>query len=81
MCELLKEQFEKNFNDEKHTEEVVINNAEENEIDLNQLFNDNDDAPFTAIEITSQDILYAIKGTKINSAPGPDSIPPIILHK
>ena len=80
MCELLKEQFEKNFNDEKHTEEVVINNAEENEIDLNQLFNDNDDAPFTAIEITSQDILNAIKGTKINSAPGPDSIPPIILH-
>ena len=79
MCEILKEQFEQNFNEEKHTEEVVINGAEENQIDLNELFT-NDDATFTNIEITSADILNAIKCTKINSAPGPDSIPPILLH-
>ena len=33
------------------------------------------------IDITDEDVLSAIKSTKINSAPGQDCLPPILLHK
>ena len=82
MCEMFKEQFEKNFNQQKSDEEVVLKDAKENEINLNDLFKDDDDeATFTSIQISEADVIEAIKSTKINSAAGPDSIPPIVLHK
>ena len=80
MCEILKEQFEQNFNTQKCHEEVVINDPKENEIELNELFNSSEDDSFTQLEVTRSDILSAIKATKINSAAGPDTIPPILLH-
>ena len=79
MCEIFKDQFEKNFNHTKNTEEVVLEDAKDNEINLNDLFKE-DGEIFTSIEITQSDVINAIKATKINSAPGPDSIPPILLH-
>ena len=81
MCEILKSQYEKAFNLKKSQIEVCIENAKEYEINLSDLFGENDDSPFTHIDITSEDILQAIKSTKINSAPGPDSVPAILLHK
>ena len=81
MCEILKEQFEQNFNHKRNSEEVVLNDPKENEIELNDLFTTDENDSFTSIEVTKQDILSAIKATKINSAPGPDSIPPVLLHK
>ena len=81
MCEILKQQFEQNFNLQKSSEEVVLNNPKENEIQLDDLFTTSEDDAFTQIEVTRADILSAIKATKINSAAGPDTIPPILLHK
>lgn len=81
MCEVLKSQYEKSFNDKKNDIEVCISNPQEYEINLSDLFPDHDESPFTYIDITNEDILQAIKSTKINSAPGPDSVPAILLHK
>ena len=79
MYEIFKNKFEENFNHCKNTE-VVLENPKDNEISLNDLFTE-DGETFTSIEITQSDVINAIKATKINSAPGPDSIPPILLHK
>ena len=49
-----------------------------NTININDLFSEND--PFTHIDVTKDDVISAIKATKINSAPGPDGVPPILLH-
>ena len=81
MCEILKCQYEKSFNSKKNNIEVTISDPQEYEINLNDLFKDNDDSTFTCIDINDEDILQAIKSTKINSAPGPDSVPAIVLHK
>ena len=59
---------------------MVIENPGTDEITLDDLFSDNN-APFSMINITNEDIITAVKATKINSAAGPDSIPPIVLHK
>lgn len=79
MCEILKTQFEKSFNKAKNDVEVVLDNPKENEISIDELFSD-PNACFTQINITDEDVVSAIKSTKINSAAGPDSIPPIVLH-
>ena len=81
MCEIIKSQYEKSFNTRKNDIEVCLETPGEYEINLSKLFNEGDDSPFTNIDITTEDILHAIKSTKINSAPGPDTIPPILLHK
>ena len=80
ICEILKNQFEESFSTKKNDIEVVISNPGTNEITLDELFKENS-APFSTIKITNEDIISAIKATKINSAAGPDSIPPIVLHK
>ena len=81
MCEVLKLQYEKNFNPKKNNIEVCVANPKDYEINLSDLFSENDDSPFTYIDITNEDILQAIKSTKINSAPGPDTVPAVLLHK
>ena len=80
ICEILKNQFEESFSTKKNHIEVVIENPGTDEITLDDLFSDNN-APFSMINITNEDIITAVKATKINSAAGPDSIPPIVLHK
>ena len=82
MCEVLKSQYEKSFTSKKNNIEVTLSNPQECEINLNDLFKDDDEeSTFTCIDINDEDILQAIKSTKINSAPGPDSVPAIVLHK
>lgn len=81
MCEIIKSQYEKSFNARKNDIEVCLESPSEYEINLSDLFTESDDSAFTNIDITSEDIMNAIKSTKINSAPGPDTIPPIFLHK
>ena len=80
MCEIINSEYDKNFNKNKHTTEVSLDNASsESTINISDLFSD--EAPFTEIEITEDDLINAIKSTKINSAPGSDGVPPILLHK
>ena len=59
----------------------MIDSPKETEITLDELFKEDPNDTFTHINITNEDVLNAIKSTKINSAAGPDSIPPIVLHK
>ena len=47
----------------------------EYEINLSELFSDGDGSPFTNIDPTSEDILHAIKSTKINATPGSEEKP------
>lgn len=80
MCEILKNQYEKSFNKKKSVPEVSLTNPTDNtNINLNDLFSD--EAPFTDIDIADEDIINSIKSTKINSAPGNDYLPPVVLHK
>ena len=80
MCEILKNQYEKSFNKKKSVPEVSLTNPTDNTTtNINDLFSD--EAPFMEIDISDEDILNAIKATKINSAPGQDCLPPIFLHK
>ena len=81
MCEILKEQYEKAFNNSKADTEIKVDHIvnDEKEIHINELFNE--DSEFKEIDITVTDVISAISETKINSAPGPDNFPPIILHK
>ena len=80
MCEVLKNQYEKSFSKKKHIPEVSLTApSDENTININDLFSG--EFPFTEIDISNQDVLSAIKATKINSAPGQDCLPPIFLHK
>ena len=53
--------------------------TENDTINISDLFNE--DSPFSEIDITNEDIINAIKSTKINSAPGQDCLPAILLHK
>ena len=79
MSEIIKEQYEKSFSKKKNHIEVSLSKPTSNTtININDLFSDND--PFTHIDITKEDVVSAIKATKINSAPGPDGVPPILLH-
>ena len=83
MCAILKTQYEKAFNKQHADMEIKIHQVNEidkdKEIHINDFFSD--DSPFHQIDITTTDILSAINETKINSAPGPDNFPPILLHK
>ena len=80
MCELLKQQYEKSFNKNKSDIEVSLNEPTSiDSINISDLFSE--DADFTEIDITTEDVINAIKSTKINSAPGQDCMPAILLHK
>ena len=80
MSEIIKQQYEKSFSKKKNSIEVSLTEPTSgNVININDLFSEND--PFTHIDITKEDIVSAIKATKINSAPGPDLVPPILFHK
>ena len=80
MCEILKKQYESSFNKNKSEVEVSLTDPTENDtINISDLFNE--DSPFSEIDITNEDIINAIKSTKINSAPGQDCLPAILLHK
>ena len=76
-------QYEKAFNKQHADMEIKIHQVnkidKDKEIHINDFFSD--DSPFHQIDITTTDILSAINETKINSAPGPDNFPPILLHK
>lgn len=79
MSEIIKEQYEKSFSKKKNHIEVSLSEpTSSNTININDLFSETD--PFTHIDITKEDVITAIKATKINSAPGPDGVPPILLH-
>ena len=79
MSEIIKEQYEKSFSKKKNQIEVSLSEpTTNNTININDLFSEND--PFTHIDVTKDDVISAIKATKINSAPGPDGVPPILLH-
>ena len=83
MCEILKTQYEKAFNKTHADMEIKIHQVNEidkdKEIHINEFFSD--ESPFNQIDITITDILSAVNETKLNSAPGPDNFPPILLHK
>ena len=80
MCEVLKNQYEKVFNKKDSVPKVSLINPTDNiTTNINDFFSE--EGPFTEIDICDEDILYAIKATKINSAPGQDCLPPILLHK
>ena len=81
MCDILKCQYEKAFNKSAAAREIKIDNVTDNEkeIHIDDFFSD--DSPFHQIDITTTDVISAINETKLNSAPGPDNFPPIILHK
>ena len=80
MCEILKQQYEKSFNKKKSIPEVSLTEpTDETIINISDLFSE--EAPFMEIDITDEDIINAIKATKVNSAPGQDCLPPILLHK
>lgn len=70
----------KSFNGKKSVPEVGLTKPTDDEnININDLFGD--EAPFTEIDIDNEDVVNAIKCTKINSAPGQDCLPPVFLHK
>ena len=81
MCAILKEQFEKAFNQSTCEKEVKIGDIvdDDKEIHINDFFNT--ESMFSEIDITTTDVISAISETKINSAPGPDNFSPVILHK
>ena len=80
MSEILKNQYEKSFNKKKSVPEVSLTRpTDNNTTNINDLFSD--EAQFTEIDIADEDIINAIKSTKINSAPGQDCLPSILLHK
>lgn len=79
-AEILKEQYEKVFNTQKADIELKIDyDDDETKIHIDNFFEDN--APFSDITISKDDVIKAIEETKINSAPGIDYVPPILLHK
>ena len=80
MSEIIKEQYEKSFSKKKnHVEVSLLEPTTNNTININDLFSEDD--PFTHIDITVEDVVSAVRSTKINSAPGPDGVPPILFHK
>lgn len=81
MSKILKEQYEKAFNNKSTKPEIKINSESNdvNEVNLEDFFSEKGN--FNDINIDIDDIISAIKETKINSAPGPDSFPPLLLHK
>ena len=80
MSEIIKEQYERSFSKKKnHIEVSLTEPTSRTTINIKDLFSEED--PFTHIDINKEDIVSAIKATRINSAPGPDGIPPVLLHK
>ena len=81
MCKILKEQYEKAFNNKCAIPEIKISPSPDNpnEVSVDDFFSE--DGDFNDINISIEDVISAIKETKINSAPGPDSFPPLLLHK
>ena len=78
---ILKQQYEKVFNTKKADIEITLNpTGNENQIPISDFFNENN-SPFSEIQISESDIKQAIEETKINSAPGLDGLPPVFLHK
>lgn len=79
--EILRKQYEKVFNDRKVDIEVkIVKDDDDSKIYIDDFF-DNTNAPFCDITVTEDDVRKAIEETRINSAPGIDSVPPILLHK
>lgn len=81
MCEILKSQYEKAFNQSPAEKEIKLDQVidTDKEIHIDEFFSG--ESLFHQIDITTTDVLSAISETKLNSAPGPDNFPPIILHK
>ena len=59
---------------------MTIDKNDESRKHIDDFF-DNENAPFCDITISENDVLKAIQETRINSAPGVDCVPPILLHK
>ena len=79
--DILRHQYEKAFNTNKPDIEITLNHtSDQNKMSINDFFNENN-SPFSEIQVTESDIKQAIEETKINSAPGLDGLPPIFLHK
>ena len=79
--EILRKQYEKVFSHKKSDTEVKITiDDDESRIHIDDFFN-NENAPFSDINISEDDVKKAIEETRINSAPGVDYVPPILLHK
>ena len=79
--EILRKQYEKVFSTKKADIEVKIgNDNNDTGINIEDFFN-NEDATFTDVTVTEDDVKRAIEETRINSAPGVDCVPPILLHK
>ena len=79
--EISRKQYEKVFSTKKADIEVkIVKDDDKDRIHIDELF-DNENAPFSDITITEDDVRRAIEETRINSAPGVDCVPPILLHK
>ena len=79
--EILRKQYEKVFSTKKPDTEIKIDkDNNDNGIHIDDFFN-NEDAAFTDITISEDDVKRAIEETRINSAPGDDCVPPILLHQ
>ena len=80
ISEILRKQYEKAFNIRKADIEIKLNgDDDETKTNIDDFFSDN--APFSDIVISECDVQKAIEQTRINSAPGIDNVPPILLHK
>ena len=79
--EILRKQYEKVFCNKRADIELKIDEDDDNtKIHIDDFF-DNENAQFSDITITENDVKKAIEETRINSAPGVDSVPPLLLHK
>ena len=79
--EVLRKQYEKVFSTRKTDIELKIDkDSSDSGIHIDDFFN-NEDATFTDVTVTEDDVKRAIEETRINSAPGVDCVPPILLHK
>ena len=80
ISDILRKQYEKAFNHKKADIEIKLSHDNDETKTLIDDFVD-ENAPFRDIEISECDVRRAIEQTRINSAPGIDSVPPILLHK
>ena len=79
--EILRKQYEKVFGRKSADTELTIDkDANDGRTHIDDFFN-NEDAPFSNITITEEDVKKAIESTRTNSAPGVDCVPPLLLHK
>ena len=78
---ILNEQYNSMFNNEVCYPHVVLNNSvpcNSNEIKLSEFFN-RYDAPLTCVSLDVEKVGHAIDCIKSGSAPGPDSVSPLLL--